>query len=239
MSYCDYFDTISAMMDKVRREDAQQIHDAACLVCDTVMGGGIVQAFGSGHSRKGAMEISRRAGGLVPVKCLDEPSQGRYEKVEGVGTEYMRECDVRAQDAFVLISNTGINPMVIEIAECAKKRGCKIIAVTALEVSCAMKSKHSSGKKLYELADVVLDTKSVYGDAAMSVEGVPGKVCGTSSIICDLLLNGMMLEAIELMVERRFEPPIFMSGNVPGGVEQGERMIKKYHDRLLRNHIYY
>jgi len=239
MGFERYFDKIASLMTTIRENDGESIHAAAQLVAETVMRGSIVQAFGCGHSRAAAMEISQRAGGLVPVKLMDEPSQGRYEKIPGVGSFYMTECDVRPGDLFIIISNSGVNPMPLEVAAYVKKLGCKVIAVTALEESSKAKAKTADGKRLFELADVVLDLHSCYGDAAMEVDGVPTKVCGTSSIVADLLLNGVMLEAIELMVEKGYEPPVLLSGNIEGGDEYSRKLIMRYYDRLLRNHIYY
>jgi len=237
---CERFmDHIVSLMDEVKKNDLPAICKAAELVADTIMGGGIVQAFGCGHSRAAGMEISQRAGGLVPVKLLDEPSQGRYEKVPGVGTRYMTECDVRPGDLLIIISNSGGNPMPLEVAGFAKKVGCKVIAVTALEVSKEEKEKHPEKPRLFELADCVLDLHSCHGDAAFAVEGVPSKVCGTSSVMAALLLDSVMLEAIEIMVERGYQPPVLLSGNVEGGEEYGRKLMMQYMDRLMRNHTYY
>ena len=234
-----YFDHIASLVEQVKATDLPAIEQAASLVADTIMGGGIVQAFGSGHSRAAAMEISQRAGGLVPVKLLDEPSQGRYEKIPGVGTMYMTQCDIRPKDLLIVISNSGGNSMPLEIAAFAKKVGCKIIAVTALDVSKAEKEAKPDKPRLYELADVVLDLHSCHGDAAFEVAGVPSKVCGTSSVMSAMLLDSVMLEAIEIMVERGFEPPVLLSGNIEGGEDYGRKLMMKYMDRLMRNHTYY
>ena len=234
-----YFDRVLSLLDEVRAHDVPRIREAAELVADTVMRGAIVQAFGCGHSRAAAMEIAMRAGGLVPVKLVDEPSQGRYEKVPGVGKKFMSEYDARPGDLFIIISNSGGNPMPIEVAQHAKRLGCRVVAATALAVSEAEAKKAGAGSRLHELADVVLDLHSEYGDAAIEVPGVPTKVCGTSSVMAALLLNGVMLEAIEIMVARGYEPPVLLSGNIEGGEEYGRKLMMRYHDRILRNHTLY
>ncbi|MEN6593533.1 MAG: SIS domain-containing protein [Clostridiaceae bacterium] len=238
MSCETYFDHVRALMDEAQKTDMEAIHAAAALVAETVMRGGIVQAFGCGHSRAAAMEIAMRAGGLVPVKLIDEPSQGRYEKVPGVGTAFMSQYDARPGDLFVIITNSGVNPMPVEVAQHARKLGCKVIALTAVEV-CGSTPVKEGAKRITELADVVLDLHSRYGDAAIEVEGVPTRVCGTSSILSAYLLNGVMLEAIETMVQKGFQPPVLLSGNIAGGEEQGRKLIMQYYDRLLRNHTLY
>ncbi len=234
MGYERYFDHILTLLSEIREKEADSIHAAADLAAKTIMNGSIIQAFGSGHSRAAAMEISQRAGGLVPVKLLDEPSQGRYEKVKGVGTMYMQEVDARPGDCFIIISNSGTNPLPVEIASCAKKVGCSVIAVTSKEIA-----NQKEGIHLHDVADVVLDLHSCEGDAAMFVEGVRSKVCGTSSVCADVILNSVMLEAIEKMAEKGYEPPVLLSGNVEGGMEYGRQLVMRYMDRLLRNHTYY
>ncbi len=239
MSCERYFDQIDALMERVRKNDLDSIHAAAELVAQTIMSGSIVQAFGCGHSRAAAMEISMRAGGLVPVKLVDEPSCGRYEKIPGAGTKFISEYDARPGDLFIIVSNSGVNPMPLEIAAYVKNLGCKVIALTAVEVSSKDAAQTPEGKRLFELADVTLDLHSCYGDAAIEVAGVPTKICGTSSVMSDILLNGVMLEAVEIMVEKGFEPPVLRSGNLEGGEDYGRRLIMRYYDRLLRNHTYY
>ena len=124
--------------------------------------------------------------------------------------------------------------MPVEIAACAKKVGCSVIAVTSKAVA-----NQKEGVHLHDYADVVLDLHSCEGDAAIEVEGVRSKVCGTSSVCADVILNSVMLEAIEIMVEQGYEPPVLLSGNVEGGMEYGRKLVMRYMDRLLRNHTYY
>ncbi len=229
-----YFDVIIDLMEEIRATQKDNIRSAAEIVAQSIMSGGILQAFGSGHSLAAAIEICGRAGGLIPTKFIEDSSRGIYETIEGVGTKLMEMSDFREQDCLVLISNSGRNPFSIEIADYAKKCGVKIIVVTSLEVSKTMTSRHSSGKKLYEFADVVLDNRVAEGDASIKLEGMPVKVCGTSSIAAALLLNSTILEAIEIMLSKGYVPPVFMSANVDGGPEFNKRLTDKYADRLRR-----
>ena len=234
MSYELFFDKIKEVTKDVRDTQGENIKKAAEIIAESIMNGGIIQAFGSGHSYAGAIEIAGRAGGLIPAKVLKEPSGGKYETIEGVGTKFMEEVDIRENDCFVLISNSGRNPMSIEIAEWAKERGNKIIVVTSLDISKTMTSRHSSGKKLYEFADVVLDNRGVEGDAIIELEGLDTKVCGTSSITAAMLLNATILEAIQIMLDKGYVPPVYMSANVDGGPEFNKKLVEKYAYRLRR-----
>ena len=110
----------------------------------------------------------------------------------------------------------------------------KIIVVTSLDISKTMTSRHSSGKKLYEFADVVLDNRGVEGDAIIELEGLDTKVCGTSSITAAMLLNATILEAIQIMLDKGYVPPVYMSANVDGGPEFNKKLVDEYAYRLRR-----
>lgn len=229
-----FTDQIKDMIDEVIELEDDSMTAAAQIIADSIMNGGILHAFGSGHSYANAIEICGRAGGLIPSKTVEEPSRGIYEMIEGVGSQFALVTDFRAEDVFVIISNSGRNPMSIELAAHAKSKGTKIIVLTALECSKSMTSRHSSGRLLYEFADQVLDNHGVYGDAAIELEGLPVKTGGTSSIIGSLLLDEMMIRAIQMMIDNQYVPPIFMSANVDGGPEYNQKLLDLYQERLLR-----
>lgn len=223
----EYFDVIKNLIPILEKEE-EHIKQAGHLIAESIIKGGIVQAFGSGHSYAAAIEIAGRAGGLLPVKAVYEETFGRYERVEGVGNEFVKFWDLRENDCVIIISNSGRNPFIIELAMHVKSKNIPLIAVTALEVSRNTPSRHSSGKRLFELADVVLDNHSNEGDAAVQIEGLETKVGGTSSIAADLLLNQAVIFAIKEMMSRGFTPPVLMSSNIDGGPEFNEKLMEKY-----------
>lgn len=229
-----YFDKAREFTDKLEKHQAQNITKAAMLVSEAIRSGGILQAFGSGHSYAAAIEITGRAGGFIPAKTIVDPAGGMYETVEGVGALLTKRIDIQPEDVVVLISNSGRNPLIIELAEWVKANGNKLIVVTALDISKSSTSRHSSGKLLYEYADVVLDNMSEFGDAALTVEGFEEKVCGTSSFSAVLLLQQMIYEAVEDMVKKGFEPPVYRSANIDGGIEYNDKIVAKYKDRIYR-----
>ena len=156
----EFFDKAREIMEKLENTQRDNIHRAALLISESIRSGGILQAYGSGHSYAAAIEVCGRAGGLIPSKLIGEPQFGEFEAVEGNAFYLMRKVDIRPDDIFILISNSGRNPMTIEMADYIKKKGNPLIVVTALDVSKASVSRHSSGKLLYEFADVVLDNQS-------------------------------------------------------------------------------
>ena len=195
------------------------------------MAGGILQSFGSGHSYAAAIEVAGRAGGLFAAKVIKDPAMGIYEVLEGSGTILMRKVEVLPEDVVIIISSSGRNPLPIEIAMKVKDIGAKLIVVTSLESSKKLTSRHSSGRLLYEFADVILDNLSVEGDAAIPVDGLPVKICGTSSIAAAALLQSTIL-AVELMLARGFQPPVRLSANVDGGTERSLEIEKQYKQRI-------
>jgi uncharacterized phosphosugar-binding protein len=229
----EFFDKARELADELEQTQAENIKKAAEIVAEGIMNGGITQAFGSGHSYAAAIEISGRAGGLIPSKVIMDPAGGMYESIEGVGTLLTHKVQIEPNDVFFLISNSGRNPMGIEIAQWIKDHGNKLIVVTSLETSKLSTSRHSSGKLLYEFADVVLDNRSVYGDAALEIEGLETKVCGTSSFAATLLLQQTIYEAIKIMVKKGFRPPIYRSANIDGGNDYNLAIEKKYADRIF------
>lgn len=228
----EFFDKAREIMEKLENTQQENIHKAAMLISESIRNGGILQAYGSGHSYARAIEVCGRAGGLIPSKLIGETQYGEFESVEGNAYFVMRKVDIQPSDIFVLISNSGRNPMTIEMAEYIKKKGNPLIVVTALEVSKASTSRHSSGKLLYEFADVVLDNQSQFGDAALDIEGFDSKVGGTSSFATCLLLQQTMYEAISDMVQKGYEPPVFKSANIDGGREFNQILEEKYGARI-------
>lgn len=228
-----FFEECRQVMDTLEKNEQENIAKAAEIVATGIMNGGITQAFGSGHSYAAAIEISGRAGGLITSKVIMDPAGGMYEQSENVGKTLMHKVMVEPHDVFFLISNSGRNPMAIEIAEEIKSLGNKLIVVTALDVSKNSTSRHSSGKLLYEFADVVLDNHSVFGDAALEITGLDTKVCGTSSFAATLLLQQTMYEAFKIMVDAGFTPPIYKSANIDGGPEFNMVLEDQYAHRIF------
>lgn len=230
----EVFDVVERLVKECKETQMENIEQASIAVADAIMAGGILQAFGAGHSNAGALELTHRAGGFIPTKNIKEPAGGAYESVEGVGSAFMKKVDVQAKDIVFIISNSGRNPLPVEIALKAKEKGATIVAVTALESSKTLKPKHSCGMNLYQIADIVLDNRIPEGDSVIDVEGIDCKVCGMSTITTALLLQAVTYRATLIMIERGFAPPIYKSQNIDGGREYNEALEAKYIDRLYR-----
>ena len=233
-----FFNTSNALQDKAFADNADTLQTAGKLIAESIAADGVLHTFGSGHSQILAAEIERRAGGLVPVSSINDPADGWPEQIAGYGARlfqrYAYQFAVQSGDVVLVISNSGRNASPIEVATEARAAGLKVIALTSLDMSKATTSRHPSGKKLYELADLVLDNGGLPGDAAIDAPGFDYKVGPTSTMSGALLLNILSMEIIENLISMGVTPPTYVSQNADGGAEHNEALATKYRHRIRR-----
>jgi len=238
----------------VAAAQAEAVSAAADLVVEGLRAGGVVQAFGTGHSQALAMEIAGRAGGLVPTNMialrdlvqlggadpavLEDP---HLERDLSVAHRLYELNAVDPRDVFVIASSSGGNGSIVEFAHVVKQHGHPLIAITSLQHSRRITSRHPSGKRLYELADVVLDNHAPYGDAllATSAVGASGepvdvRVCAISSITAALLAQMVVAEVVAAQLAAGELPPVYLSANVPEGDEHNRALEARYAGRIRR-----
>ncbi|MEU1727615.1 SIS domain-containing protein [Actinomadura sp. ATCC 39365] len=240
-----YASTALALAGQVAESQAEPVRRAAALIVAALRAGGVVNAFGSGHSEAIAMEIAGRAGGLVPSNRLSPRDLVLYggrppsvltpelERDPAVAHEIYDLAPVEPQDVFVLVSSSGVNGTVVELATLVKERGHPLVAITSVAHSTRMTSRHPSGGKLMDLADVVLDNGSPYGDAVLDLPD--GGTYGAVSTITSALLAQMVVtEAVEELVALGERPPVYLSVNVTGGDEHNKALESRYAGRIRR-----
>ncbi|WP_422631765.1 sugar isomerase domain-containing protein [Pseudokineococcus basanitobsidens] len=222
--------------------------DAAIrLVADGVAAGGVVHAFGTGHSEAFAMEVAGRAGGLIPTNrvalrdavllgdhALDE-LYGRppLERDPAIAEDLFATIPSREGDVFVIASNSGVNGSVVGVALLAKEHGHPVVAVTSLEHTARVQPKHPSGKRLSEVADVVVDNLAPYGDATLTSVGDVA-VGAVSSLTCAYIAQLLTVGTAALLAERGQEAPLYVSANVPGGDDHNHALEARYGERIRR-----
>lgn len=226
--YQTYLKTAIEYLEKLLETQADAIQEAAVVVGEALVEDKSIYTFGSGHSQLIAREIAQRAGGLAPVFHLPDPSWGMVERLEGYGESLLQQYPIRAGEVIIVISNSGRNPEPIEVAMGAKEKGLKVIAVTSLRHSKSVDSRHSSGKKLFEIADVVLDTGTPLGDAALDFEGLPMKAGALSTILGAAIMNAVMVQVIQNLLDRGLTPPVLISANVDGSDEHNAAIMSRY-----------
>ena len=218
-----YFDIIGKVTEKVKTTQAENIMKAATILADTTEKGGIIYGFGTGHSHLVVDDAFWRAATPANYCALLEPSatgnqeitKSYYmENLYGVGTLIVDYHRITPNDCMIVISNSGNNIAPVDAAIRAKEKGIPVIAITAVEYSDFLKTKHKDGVKLKDVADVVLDNCSLIGDAAVEIENFPMKVGSTSTIPNVYLQNAILTQMVEILVERGIEPDVYYNGHM-------------------------
>ena len=135
-----------------------------------------------------------------------------------------------------MISNSGRNPAPVEMALEAKKRGATVIALTSLPHSTSVSSNDPSGKRLFEVADLVLDNGCPPGDALVKLEGLLPPVGPSTMVIGALILNAIVVQVAKTLLDRGVTPMVALSGNLEGAEEYNQKLLdavrEKYQDQM-------
>lgn len=229
----EYFDKARQLIDTIEQSEQGKIGKVAELMADCIIKDGIPHIFGSGHSSIPAKEVFIRAGTLSCLRAiaLDEDLD-RYERIEGVASAVLSKYELLPNDMLIVISNSGINPLPIEIAQIGKEKCLPVVALCSLSHSLSQKSRHSSQKRLVDIADITIDTHVPEGDASMKIPSLPMKIGPLSTLAGVVIMNAIVVETIFKIIARGEEPPVRISRNMPGGDEHNERFRKRYGSRI-------
>jgi uncharacterized phosphosugar-binding protein len=233
----EYFETCVAQLRTVASESGASINAAAEVIADCLGRGQAFYLFGSGHSALIAREAFWRAGGLAPAVPIPDPMAGDAERIPGFGATLLGHYNLQAGEVLIVISNSGINPLPIEITLEGKARGLTIVALTSIAHSSSVSSRHPSGKKLMEIADIVIDTHGITGDAAVDLPGSELKAGATSTVVGAAIIEAITTRAAEIMIERDLEPPVLISANTPAGDAHNRALAQRYRKHLIRYEV--
>lgn len=238
-----YFENMSKVLEKVQSTQSEALEKGAQMLCEATLTGRNIFAFGCSHAGLLALEMYYRTGGMAtinPVRapglCLDvDPATmtSQIERLPEYGKLIVDNQPIGEGDVVIIHSVSGRNTVTVDAALRCKEKGAKVIALTNMEYSRSVSSRHPSGKRLFEAADLTLDNCGCPGDGSLVIQGVPEKVGPTSTAVGAAMLNAMMSRAVELVTEAGGVAPIFMSANVDGGDEHNKKMLAQYKDHIF------
>jgi uncharacterized phosphosugar-binding protein len=234
MSAEKYLTEIKKLIEHVEKTQMDNIQRASALIADSIARDRLVYLFGAGHSHLLANECFARAGGLLNMQAMLDPGlgfiagaerQGGFERLPGYSKIVIRDYDIRQGDVIIVISNSGRNPAPVEMALEAKKRGATVIALTSMPHSTSVSSNDPSGKRLFEVADVILDNGCPAGDALVKLEGLLPPVGPSSGVMGALILNAIVVQVAQNLLDRGVMPMVALSGNLPGAQEYNDKIL--------------
>jgi uncharacterized phosphosugar-binding protein len=244
-----YLFIADGIIRKIADTQMESIEQAANICADTIVKDGMVFCWGGGHSRMSVEEMFPRIGsypGFYPMVELALTFYTNFVGADGLPQSFFLERQERYADAIlanyefgphdsmICFSSTGINGLVIEMALQAKARGLKVMAVTSLEHARSTVTRHSSGKKLFEVADVTIDNCTPAGDAVIDLEGLKYRVSPTSTIGATAVVNALKARTAELMLARGVEPVVLTSPHFADRPEEAEEQLQRVYKEFKR-----
>jgi uncharacterized phosphosugar-binding protein len=238
-----YMDNVKRVLDEVKSTQMDAMRDASQLISNATLAGNNIFAFGCSHAGLVTLELYYRTGGMATINPVRAPGlnldvdpatmTSRMERLEGYGRVIIDALPLSRGDVIIIHSVSGRNTVTVDAALRARERGAKVIALTNLNTSKTVSSRHPSGKNLYEAADLVIDNCGARGDASLTIPGVPEKVAPTSTAIGAAILNAIVAQAVYNVVAAGGVPPVFVSANLDEGDAHNARTLEQYKDHIF------
>ena len=241
-----YYEEILSIINEIRSTERGQILKAARMVADQVKQDKKVFVFGpGGHSNLAAMEVFFRAGGLMHIDAvLNQETMlnngalksMQVERLPGYGRIVMEDYGIGEGDLLWIVNAYGNNSATIDAALTAKEKGAKFIGVSSREhaETCPKEhvARHPSKLNLHDIVDCAVDCKVKLGDATLEIDGFPQKIGALSTYANAYVMNCIVIEAINMLVNEGVNPPVWRSGNCPGGDEWNNQFIDRFKGRI-------
>src|SRR5215467_2980280 len=226
-----FFETAIRLLNELNRSQGEAIQHAADLCADRIAKGGLIFLFGNGHSRMMCEEMTPRQGCFPGFVALVELALSNHANIvganglraplylegyEGYSEQILRGYKFGPHDAFIVISTSGIRPVVVEMAMGAQRRGLPVIAICSRRHSEQSVPAHSSGKKLMDCADVVIDNGCPPGDCVVELEGLEWRTGPASTVTGGMIINMLRCSVAEKLLERGVKPELLPSHQFVG-----------------------
>ncbi len=240
----DYYSIITETLKRAFDTQRDALAAGAELLTKATLEGRNIFGFGCSHAILPILELYYRTGGMATINPVRAPGlhldqdpatmTSAMERMSDYGKVIVDFQPIGEGDVVIVHSVSGRNAVSVDVAREARKKGAKVIALTNMEMSKHVSSRHPEGLKLYDVCDVLIDNCGCIGDAAVAIEGLPEKVAPTSTVVGSALLNAMVAQAVADITAAGEVAPVFMSANVDGGDKHNSDMMEKY-----GSHIFY
>ncbi|SEH43679.1 MULTISPECIES: SIS domain-containing protein [Atopobiaceae] len=239
----EYIGHVKELIEEVEATETPAMEECVDVMASAILDGKSIFIFGASHAGILSQESFYRAGGLMPITPMwgDEVLVNRepitltskMERCVGYGAAIASAYPLGEGDVLIVHSVSGRNPVTIEVALAGRDAGCTVVGITNLAYSKSVTSRHPSGKRLFELCDIVLDNHGERGDACVEVVGAGVKAGPTSTVVGAMMLNAIYAEVANELVRRGLDiPPVFYSANVDGGDEKNALLHERYQGQM-------
>jgi uncharacterized phosphosugar-binding protein len=238
-----FFNQAIGLLEELGRTQADIVQKAAELCAERISRGGLVFLFGNGHSRMMCEEMTPRQGCYAGFVALVEVALSNHaaivganglrgplylENYEGYAEQILHSFHFGPDDAFIVISTSGIRPVVVEMAAGAQRRGLPVIAIISKAHCEQAKPAHSSGKKLIDHADLVIDNLCPPGDCIVELEGLEWRTGPVSTITGAMIINMIRCATAESLLARGIKPVLLPSHQYVGNASAAEQLEAFY-----------
>ncbi|MFZ5808580.1 MAG: sugar isomerase domain-containing protein [Chloroflexota bacterium] len=245
-----YFSKIEALISEISQTQMTAIQQAATFMADSISVGRAVYYYGSGHSILPVLDVFPRYGSYVGLQPIHDTRLMWFnvigpggttellwlERQEGYVKNVLDSYILTPQDTMIVVSHGGLNAAGIEAAMIAKDKGLKVVAITSLENYRNSVARHSSGKKLADLADVVIDNGAPPEDSLIHLNGWDAPVAASSTVTVLCISMALVAESAHILAERNIQVPTFVSPNVLTDPDHNKKVYEKYKE--FRRKIY-
>lgn len=233
-----YMEHIHNLHKIILEKESANIESVVKKIAETVQQGNSIWVFGASHAGILTEELVYRAGGSPLFNPIFSPTTllsytpititSQYEQLEGNGVLLYKSYPIKSGDFLLIHSVSGRNAIGIDLALEAKNNNVYIVGITNMEYSQNTTSRHSSGKHLFEICDLVIDNHGEIGDACIKIDGVEEKIAPTSSATGIFIVNSILLEFVQTMLDQNQKAPIFYSANRDEGAQRNQRLMEQY-----------
>lgn len=234
----NFFQALNKLIENISINQGDAIDKAAAAIAMAISGGGCIHLYDTGHLLDS--EFIGRAGGMMSFKRLrgdlsvendarSRPADRQKDRnMEGLMRYVLKKSNVQTGDVLIIGSVSGKSAIPVDLALTAREMGITVIALTSVEYSSMLKSDHSSGKRLFEAADIVLDNCAPPLDAMVDVPELGLSICPASGISAAVIMWAVTAQVVDKLTAQGIRPTIYKSINFPGSAEFNDMEYKRY-----------